>query len=141
MKTLVITFLCIGLFYSCKPNSKKAEEEVVVIEEETPKEGVPTGDCYLLVQGKDSILIQMVVENNAVAGHLHYRFFEKDKSGGTVFGTMNGDTLIADYKFISEGTESEREVAFVRVGDSLVEGYGDVEESNGRMIFKKTHGP
>jgi len=96
----------------------------------------PVGDCYLALIGKDSILMQIVTENNTVAGKLHYRFYEKDKSGGTLFGNMRGDTLVADYKFMSEGMESEREVAFIRSGDNFIEGYGESIDKDGRMVFK-----
>jgi hypothetical protein len=39
----------------------------------------------------------------SVVGNLCYRFFEKDKNDGTVIGKLQGDTLIADYTFMSEG--------------------------------------
>lgn len=96
----------------------------------------PAGDCYAWVSGNDSILMQIVIEKNSAVGHLHYRFFEKDKSGGNLFGQMRGDTLLGDYKFMAEGTESEREVAFLRKGDQMIEGYGESIEKDGRMIFK-----
>ena len=51
---------------------------------------------------------------------------------------MNGDTLLADYTFQSEGTESVRQVAFLKKGDGFVEGYGDVEDQGGKMVFKNT---
>ena len=90
----------------------------------------------MVVTGKDSMLMQIVIENNSAVGQLHYRFYEKDKSGGTFFGDMHGDTLIADYKFMSEGMESEREVAFLRKGETFIEGYGDEEDKDGRKVFK-----
>jgi hypothetical protein len=51
---------------------------------------------------------------------------------------MHGDTLLADYTFQSEGTESVRQVAFLQQGDGFVEGYGDMEDQNGKMVFKNT---
>lgn len=133
-------FFLPGIFFiltSCQPKAS-AEVEIqsdtlAVIEE--PEVVIP-GECFLSVIGKDSILIQVVVDNKTVGGHLHYRFYEKDKSGGKIFGYMKGDTLIADYKFMAEGMESEREVAFIHKGDHFVEGYGDAIEKDGRMVFK-----
>ena len=49
---------------------------------------------------------------------------------------MYGDTLLAEYIFKSEGITSIREVAFLKQDDSFVEGYGDVEEQYGKMVFK-----
>ena len=132
MRYPIIIFILFLGFIGCR----EAPQNVTYVETKEKPKPVVTGDCYLLVSGKDSILMQMVVENNSAAGQLHYRYSEKDKSGGTIFGNMKGDTLIADYKFISEGMETEREVAFLRRGDSFLEGVGDSEEREGRMVFK-----
>ena len=137
MKYNIITLsgaLLIWAFVACKEKSVSAE--VSTTPEETPAPSVPTGECYAWVSGNDSILMQIVIENNSAVGHLHYRFFEKDKSGGNLFGQMRGDTLVGDYKFMAEGTESEREVAFLRKGDQMIEGYGESIEKDGRMVFK-----
>lgn len=133
----LFSFLLFVLFYftACKEPPKP--ETVSANKEEKP---AVVGECYLAVSGEDSILMQFVLENTSVAGQLHYRFSEKDKSGGTLFGEMRGDTLVADYKFISEGMESEREVAFVRRGNDFVEGFGDSEEKDGRVVFKNVPG-
>ncbi len=53
---------------------------------------------------------------------------------------MKGDTLFAEYKFMSEGTESIREVAFLKKENDFVKGYGDSEEKNGKMIIKNKSG-
>lgn len=135
----VLSFLAIPAFFfiSCKEAPKT---DGFTMTEEVVEEPVIAGDCYLVVSGQDSVLMQIVIENTSAAGQLHYRFFEKDKSGGTLFGAMLGDTLIADYKFISEGIESEREVAFLRRGNDFIEGYGESEERDGRMVFKNVAG-
>ena len=49
---------------------------------------------------------------------------------------MRGDTLVADYTFNSEGIESVRQVAFLKKGDQLLEGYGDVEQKDNKTVFK-----
>ena len=49
---------------------------------------------------------------------------------------MKGDTLMLDYTFNSEGIESERQVVILRKGNQLFEGYGDMEEKKGKLIFK-----
>ncbi len=73
-----------------------------------------------------------------VTGNLSYNFYEKDDNTGTLRGEMRGDTLLADYTFQSEGTESVRQVAFLKKGDGFVEGYGDAEDRAGKMVFKNT---
>jgi len=137
LKTFLLYFILITLCISCRKKettsvSGTSQDSVA----QTPPVEEVVGDCFMVVTGKDSMLMQIVIENNSAVGQLHYRFYEKDKSGGTFFGDMHGDTLIADYKFMSEGMESEREVAFLRKGETFIEGYGVEEDKDGRMVFK-----
>lgn len=99
--------------------------------------GIPgqTAYCYSYINNKDSITMNMNIRDNVVTGRLEYRLFEKDSNSGTIKGVIRGDTLFADYSFISEGTGSVREVAFLRTNDKWVEGFGDMKENNGKMIF------
>jgi hypothetical protein len=96
-----------------------------------------TKECYEYIQGKDTIQANLLVQSKAVTGDLIYKIFEKDKNVGTIIGTISGDTLIANYTFISEGQKSEREVAFLRKNKSLIEGYGESEMKENKMIFKE----
>ncbi|MCZ4224572.1 hypothetical protein [Pedobacter rhodius] len=76
---------------------------------------------------------------NKVLGQLKYQFDGKDKNSGDIYGLVKGDTIIVDYKFQSEGEYSHREVAWLRKGDQLLEGYGDVYQVNGDTKFKDIH--
>jgi hypothetical protein len=49
---------------------------------------------------------------------------------------MKGDTLVADYTFMSEGVSSVREVVFLQKDGTLIEGYGDVVDANNKVSFK-----
>lgn len=132
--------ICTAVLISFACKKKVTTEAIPTTVENTDsievKEAVVEGNCYMAVSSSDTILMQVVVENNTAIGQLHYRYFEKDKSGGTIFGVMRGDTLVADYKFNSEGMESEREVAFIKRGDEFIEGYGEVVDKDGRKVFK-----
>ncbi|GHB78598.1 hypothetical protein [Persicitalea jodogahamensis] len=101
-------------------------------------EVVETSACYASVTGGDSTLLRIVNENGEVTGELTYNHLEKDDNVGTIMGEMHGDTLLADYTFMSEGIESVRQVAFLKKGEGFVEGYGDAEERDGKMVFKST---
>lgn len=96
----------------------------------------PAPSCYQYINNKDTVLLSISGEAVTVTGILSYNYYEKDKSSGDLQGNMYGDTLIADYTFQSEGTTSVREVAFLKKDSSFVEGYGDVEEKDGKMVFK-----
>lgn len=95
-------------------------------------------ECFVYQTSKDTVSLNLTGNSNAVKGNLLYSYFEKDRNSGTLAGQFRGDTLIADYTFNSEGKSSIRQVAFLRTTDGLIEGYGDVEEKDGRMQFKNT---
>lgn len=92
-------------------------------------------ECYRWVKQRDTISLTLRTQGEEVTGDLAYRFYEKDKSRGSIAGEMIGDTLLAEYTFDSEGMRSVREVIFLRKEGKLYEGYGDVEEKGGRMVF------
>ena len=96
---------------------------------------VPAKTCYAYMRNKDTITLSLSMDANNANGLLDYKLWEKDANTGTISGTFIGDTLYADYTFKSEGTTSVREVVFLREGDKLVEGYGDMEEKDGKMMF------
>ena len=92
--------------------------------------------CYTFVKNNDTIRLSFKVEQNSATGDLTYNFFEKDDNTGTIQGEMHGDTLYANYQFQSEGITSEREVAFLRRGDTMVEGFGEIAREAGKATFK-----
>lgn len=100
---------------------------------------IPTQACYSGTIGKDTIFLKTEKFPNVVTGILEYKFIEKDNSKGGLDGVMRGDTLIAEYSFTSEGARSIRQVAFLLQGDVAIEGHGELEEKEGKMVFKNTH--
>lgn len=119
----IIYLFFLGSFVSCTNNSGESNETL------------ESASCYLGVLGRDSIYLQVKIEDRMVSGDLRYNFYEKDDNQGTLEGEFVGDTLFANYRFISEGIESEREVVFLRKGDILHEGYGEMEKNDGKMVF------
>ena len=73
---------------------------------------------------------------NVVTGNLLYKFHEKGNNKGDIDGVLKNDTLVADYKFSSEGQPSVRQVAFLIKDSPATEGYGPMEERNGKIVFK-----
>ncbi|MBZ4188410.1 hypothetical protein [Niabella beijingensis] len=97
---------------------------------------IPASACYTGQSGKDSFFLKTEIFPNVVTGTLSYNFFEKDKNQGAIEGVLKGDTLLADYTFMSEGKKSVRQVAFLLRDSTATEGYGEVEEKEGKMVFK-----
>lgn len=142
MKNKLLFLIIIPFFLAaCNTNtSQNNETQVVVTDSATAPAQVAaapseTSSCYKYISGKDSVRIQLKTTGNAVTGELIYTFFEKDNNTGTIEGQMKGDTIFADYTFMSEGKQSVREIALLKKGSDLVEGYGEVKEVNSKMVF------
>lgn len=97
---------------------------------------IPAQTCYLGSIGRDSVFLKTELFPNVVTGTLEYKNYEKDSSSGVIDGIMKGDTLVADYTFTSEGVPSVAQVVFLLQGDTALEGYGEKEEKDGKMVFK-----
>lgn len=135
-KLLAITAIILVVFVSCKKTEPAPE-----IVPSPPKEAEivePSGDqCYASrLNGNIVALSFNVNSHQEVNGKLSYNLTGKDKNEGTLVGNMKGDTLIADYTFMSEGVSSVREVVFLQKDGALIEGYGDVVDANNKVTFK-----
>jgi hypothetical protein len=136
-KVLLLLITMLAVFSSCK----KGSTEPVEMEAGPPKEAElvePPGDqCYVYKKDNNTVSLSFKVNTHQdFIGKLSYDLVGKDKNDGLFIGSVTGDTLIGDYTFKSEGVESMREVAFLQKDGAYIEGYGDVMETNGRMVFK-----
>ncbi len=144
LKSLFFPAIILFSFISCKNENKKDMEPVSPTEtrstmeyNENQLDTIPTKTCYQYITAKDTVVLRMEKMNGKITGDLSYHYYEKDKNDGNIEGHMKGDTLFAQYIFDSEGTTSIREVVFLKNGGKMMEGYGEVEEINGKFQFKK----
>lgn len=93
---------------------------------------------YRSIFNRDTVTLHLEVNNNKVTGNMVYNLFEKDKNSGVIAGQMKGDTLLAEYTFMSEGLNSVREVAFLKKENNLIEGFGEMVEKDGKLVFNNT---
>jgi len=134
MKTTSIIVL-MALLASCKLQSREKEEEKKAEGQATTKTD-QLSNCYEYVTQSDTVVLRLLHVGENITGMLVYKFKEKDSNKGTILGSMQGDILLARYKFMSEGTQSERQVAFKKSGNTFTEGYGESVEVNGVTKFK-----
>lgn len=132
MKKLLLIGIT-ALTFACNSQSGNTAGNDTIMPKKT---GESPSRCYAYLSDKDTVRLQLAMDGKLASGDLSYRLFEKDSNTGTISGRMQGDTLVADYTFVSEGTESVREVRFLKHDDILVEGIGDMEEINGKMVYK-----
>ncbi len=134
-----VTCISVALF-SCNNEPKKTTEDVPTVTASdttaTMHVMIPNTACYAAVTGKDSFKLKLEKFPNVVTGSLVYKFHAKDSNTGTIDGTLSGDTLLADYTFTSEGKKSVRQVVFLVKDSTATEGYGSMEEKDGKLVFK-----
>lgn len=140
MKYFILSIALFTLACNNEPEEKQAPETVAPAPAPSPEEPQSTPlpnstTCFTGNSGRDTITLSVINRDNQVSGTLDYDFFEKDKNHGSLSGHMHGDTLIADYIFTSEGMQSIRQVAFLKKGGTLTEGYGPQEKRDGKMVF------
>ncbi len=123
------------VLFSCNNASQPAKENPGEKYSRKNSSGVTAG-CYQYATDKDTVTLNIMIQGVKVTGTLNYQFYEKDKNKGTIKGRMQGDLLIADYTFMSEGVSSVRQVAFRKGKGVLTEGFGEVQDDNGRMRFR-----
>jgi len=92
--------------------------------------------CYSYAGETDTIVLNVLQTGDSVTGTLVYHFKEKDRNTGTIQGNMKGNILVAYYTFMSEGSQSVRQIAFKQEENYLIEGYGDGYLKNEKMYFK-----
>jgi hypothetical protein len=97
--------------------------------------------CYMNVIAKDSTFLSYKISNGQVSGKLIYKNFEKDSNFGDVTGKVAGDTLKLNYKFNSEGVNSEREIYFLQDSGVLLEGIGEYSDpSASKLVYSSSKG-
>ncbi len=125
-----------GCIVACQ--GKNPEQNTQTTKTDAAASGPKT--CYAYIKDKDTVMLSYTVAGNAVTGKFNYKLSEKDKNTGDISGLVKGDTIIADYTFNSEGRTSVRQVAFLKKGNQLLEGYGPTEEKDGKIAFTDVNG-
>ena len=141
--SFLVLFLAAIIIASCNNEPKKSTETTTAEDTAKTVENkimIPASSCYSSTTGKDTVTLKVEVFPNVVTGKLSYKFYEKDSNKGLFDGQLHGDTLLADYKFMSEGKLSTRQVIFLIKNNMATEGYGNMEEKNGKMVFKDIKG-
>jgi hypothetical protein len=132
MKYIFYSLLAGCVIIACnnnKPGEKHTGETIAAVDK-------PANECYMGTSGRDSVMLNLKNDGDRVSGTLSYKFHEKDSNHGSIDGVMHGDTLLANYSFASEGIISDRQVAFLKKDNRFIEGYGDMEEREGKLQLK-----
>ncbi len=141
MKKLVLLTFAIVSMVACKENTKTENQSIIkdenMVEKSSEKPILETG-CYEYNSDGNKIKMKITEASENVSGDLNIAYYEKDANQGKFFGKLNGDKLIGNYTFNSEGKESSREMAFLVKDNKLIEGFGDLNEDGTKFKDVKT---
>ncbi|WP_343531346.1 hypothetical protein [Pedobacter sp.] len=131
---VIIVLLALACLAACSQPTKITGDKAKI----DSLANIPVAEqtCYAYIKGRDTAELTLITTGIVSTGELRYKWFEKDKNMGTIEGEMHGDTLIAAYTFDSEGQKSVRQVVFLKKDNQLLEGFGEVEEKDGKASFK-----
>lgn len=123
---------CICILFVCCNNPSEAPKTPVTTAV------VDDSHCFLYNDSSNIISLRVNYRNDSLFGALAYDIEgnEKEDKSGTVKGVWKGDLLVADYTFMSEGVWSVRQVIFKKSGTSLIGAVGEMEDKDGKMVFK-----
>ena len=126
---MILLFVALTML-NCKNKEQKETDYNSTSQEVTVEKTNPSIElgCYVFNDTKNQVSLEIIENAKENKGNLTYALAEKDKNSGHFTGSLKDGILIAAYTFQSEGMESTREVAFKINGDTLTEGYGELNE-------------
>jgi hypothetical protein len=131
---LLCTLLAPFVLISCKLGEK--EKETTSVPAEKKAENTSAINCYEYINKADTVILKLIHVGDAITGLLVYNLDGKDINKGTIQGGMHGNILVANYTFMSEGTTSERQVAFKLDNGRFIEGHGESYTDQDKVRFK-----
>ncbi|MCT1532732.1 MULTISPECIES: hypothetical protein [Sphingobacterium] len=139
MKNKVSSILAVSLFVlgfsSCQSNSNQNTSENTTSNSNDWTTSELAGK-YSYVGNGDTITLDISSQNDSLVGPLYYSFKEKDRNAGTFRGVIKDSLLVGEYSFMSEGMNSIRETVFGIVPEGLIEGFGEIEDTGEKVIFR-----
>jgi hypothetical protein len=132
---VIVAFAILSAACSSNSGTEKAADSTITAETAVVA-AAESRTCYVHYRNRDSIYLDLHTKGEQVNGTLNISLYEKDQNKGTVTGIIKGDTILLDYTFQSEGTQSVRQVAYLQKDGKLIEGFADVQELNGKTSFK-----
>ena len=127
-------FIALALLAAC--NSEPTTSKPAPEEQPNTASADSLMHCYQYANQGDTVTMKLIHMGDIVTGTLIYQLKEKDSNKGSITGAIHNDVLVADYTFMSEGTQSVRQVAFKQSGTAFIEGYGESADENGVAKFK-----
>ncbi len=138
-----LAFIVALMVGSCNQNTKNNSEQT---DDSLSNASDLNDQCYLALYETDSAFLSMkTLEDGKVTGTLFINFgelkpnaLENVRNKGQIAGSFRGDTLFVDYTYTSgtiNKTVFKNPLAFLKKGEKLILGVGDIETYMGRSYF------
>lgn len=131
---LLLSCIVLG---SCK--NKETEKAIKV--EEAEAEIPVSVQCYQALYEQDTLNLKInTFKNGEITGNMQMTIDRMPKKDGEIVGEFRGDTLFASYTFIQGGYEKKtykNPMAFLKSGEQLILGNGEIATSMGASYFVK----
>ncbi len=126
------------LLVSCSQNTDTADAKAAA---EAKMDSAATKTCFVAKDEGDQADLQLrLLSDGKVKGSLVINYAEKGNNNGEIEGEFKGDTLFVDYTF-KVGTENptvyKNPLAFLKQGEQMILGVGQIETSMGKSYFVK----
>ena len=92
--------------------------------------------CFEQNEGDDIVFVTLLISGDSIHGTMVKDRFETDNHTGNLIGTFNDGLINAEYSFNSEDIHYVNQMQFKLSGDTLYQASGEMEEQNGKFIFK-----
>jgi hypothetical protein len=141
---VIIALSALTLFSACQGSGKKnTGGDTTQTRNKKGKISKRTQDgCYLYTSGnqmRDSLYVQLHIQDNAVSGKMNNEIYEKDGRKGTLTGTMNPDKSInAVWEFMQEGMKDTMAVQFRLNHTSLLQKPLKANAATGREVTDRS---
>ena len=125
------------LFLACQnqPATSNTKDTIITTIDSTQSPATSLSGCYEYNIGQDTIRLTLQANGNQVSGNLFYDMYEKDKTRGTLLGSIKDSLIETNYSFNSEGMDSEEEVILKFKNNSLYMGEGPQGVKDGKIVF------
>jgi hypothetical protein len=132
---LSLLLICFGFEGCKKQNEEKVENKEAAAE--TPI----SSQCYKAIYDKDTLELKVnTLKNEQVNGNMEMKILNMPKKVGEIAGEFHGDTLFVSYTFTqgaNKETTFKNPMAFLKRGNELILGNGEIETTMGASYFVK----
>lgn len=102
----------------------------------TQKSAAAVTACYAFREGKDVTAIELTIDRDLVTGYYAWEPFERDGAHGYFQGKIADNRISVDFTYMIEGSIQAEELLLKLEGDRLLQGRGELEDKNGKLIIK-----